>query len=104
MEIKPPEPKDSPFLVLSYDFTRIPYSFELSKNNSLLEYVYYKYKPMLIKAQKLVRNKQIAKALNYYRTISEQEIPDEFRAMIDRNIKDITQFMGRYFSSLHSSS
>ena len=100
MEIKPPEPKDSPFLVLSYDFTKMPYSFKLSKNNSFLEHFYYKYKPMLLKAQKLIRNKQIAKALNYYRTIAEQDIPDEFRAMVEQNIKDITEFMGRYFSSL----
>ena len=97
-DIKPPEAPDSPFLSLTYDFTQIPYDFYLSKDNQIFEYTYYKYKPMLIKAHKFIRSKQISKALNYYKVICDQEVPDEFKNMIQKNIQDINDFMGKYFS------
>lgn len=96
LELKPPDEEDTPFLTLTYDFSRIPHRFALSADHSILEYAYYKYKPMLVKAQKFIKRKQITKALNYYRVIREQEIPGEFRAMVDRNIEDITEYLQKY--------
>ncbi|PJZ26494.1 hypothetical protein CH357_03070 [Leptospira hartskeerlii] len=96
LELKPPEVDDAPFLTLTYDFGKIPHSFKLSKNYSIMEYSYYKYKPMLIKAQEFARRKMLKNALNYYRVIKSQNIPPELRKMINRNIKDITEFMEKY--------
>lgn len=98
LELKPPEPEDQPFLTLTYDFTRIPHKNPLSKNHSILEYAYYKYKPMLIKAQRFIQKKQITRALNYYRVIKDQQIPDELRIMIDKNISDITDYMNKFLT------
>ncbi|ABJ79447.1 Conserved hypothetical protein [Leptospira borgpetersenii serovar Hardjo-bovis str. L550] len=96
LELKPPEVDDAPFLTLTYDFDKIPHAFKLSKNYSIMEYSYYKYKPMLIKAQEFARRKMLKNALNYYRVIKSQNIPPELRKMINRNIKDITEFMEKY--------
>ncbi len=96
LELKTPEQEDTPFLTLTYDFTKIPHRFALSRNHTILEYAYYKYKSMLVKAQRFIKRKAITKALNYYRVIREQEIPDEFRAMIDKNIEDIKEYLQKY--------
>ncbi|APH41125.1 Uncharacterized protein A9P81_1285 [Leptospira interrogans serovar Copenhageni/Icterohaemorrhagiae] len=96
LELKPPEVDDAPFLTLTYDFDKIPHAFKLSKNYSIMEYSYYKYKPMLVKAQEFARRKMLKNALNYYRVIKSQNIPPELRKMINRNIKDITEFMVKY--------
>ncbi|WP_081605074.1 hypothetical protein [Leptospira alstonii] len=96
LELKPPEVDDAPFLTLTYDFNKIPHAFKLSKNYSIMEYSYYKYKPMLVKAQEFARRKMLKNALNYYRVIKSQNIPPELRKMINRNIKDITEFMEKY--------
>ncbi|EKP06561.1 hypothetical protein LEP1GSC018_2445 [Leptospira kirschneri str. 2008720114] len=96
LELKPPEMDDAPFLTLTYDFDKIPHAFKLSKNYSIMEYSYYKYKPMLVKAQEFARRKMLKNALNYYRVIKSQNIPPELRKMINRNIKDITEFMEKY--------
>ena len=96
--IKPPDLEDSPSLMLTYDFTKIPYHFRLSKDNLFFEYTYYKYKPMLSKAHKFIKKKQIGKALSYYKVINDQEIPDELRNMISKNIQDINDFMKKYLS------
>ena len=95
-ELKASEEEDTPFLTLTYDFNNIPHKFALSKDHNILEYVYYKYKPMLTKAQKFIKRKQITKALNYYRVISDQYIPEEFKKMIDRNIEDITEYLQKF--------
>ncbi|XDD51221.1 hypothetical protein AB3N59_05475 [Leptospira sp. WS92.C1] len=96
LELKPPEVDDAPFLTLTYDFDKIPHAFKLSKNYSIMEYSYYKYKPMLVKAQEFARRKMLKNALNYYRVIKSQNIPPELRKMINRNIKDISEFMEKY--------
>lgn len=96
LELKAPEEEDTPFLTLTYDFQKIPHEFILSRDHQIFEYAYYKYKPMLLKAQKYIKRKQITKALNYYRVIREQQIPPEFRRMIDQNIKDITEYLQKY--------
>ena len=97
-DIRPPELEDSASLTLTYDFTQIPYNFPLSKDNQIFEYSYYKYKPMLVKAHKFIKSKQIAKALNFYKTINDQEIPYELKSMITKNMEDINEFMTKYFS------
>ncbi len=99
LELKPPEVDDAPFLTLTYDFSKIPHSFRLSKNYSLMEYSYYKYKPMLMKAQEFARRKMLKNALNYYRVIKSQNIPPELKKMINRNILDITEFLEKYLMS-----
>lgn len=96
LELKPPDEEDTPFLTLTYDFTRIPHQFYLARDHNVFEYAYYKYKPMLAKAQHFIRRKQITRALNYYRVIREQQIPKEFRRMIDQNISDITEYLQKY--------
>ena len=96
LELKPPEQDDAPFLTLTYDFGKIPDSFRLSKNYSIMEYSYYKYKPMLMKAQEFARRKMLKNALNYYRVIKSQNIPTDLRKMINRNIEDITEFLEKY--------
>ncbi|MCX7633980.1 MAG: hypothetical protein N2Z22_11680 [Turneriella sp.] len=96
LELKTPDQEDTPFLTLTYDFTKIPHAYHLAKDNAIFEYAYYKYKPMLVKAHQFIKRKQITRALNYYRVIREQQIPPEFRRMIDRNIKDITEYLQKY--------
>jgi hypothetical protein len=96
LELKPPEEEDAPFLTLTYDFSRIPDSFKLSQNYHTMEYVYYKYKPMLLKAQEFTRRKMLKSALNYYRVIKSQNIPPEFKRMINRNIEDISEYLEKF--------
>jgi len=99
MELKTPEEEDTPFLTLTYDFTKIPHAYALSSDYSIFEFAYYKYKSMLVKAHKFIKRKHITKALNYYRVIRDQNIPDEFKKMIDRNIQDITEYLEKYLVS-----
>jgi len=96
LELKTPDQEDTPFLTLTYDFTKIPHAYRLAKDNGIFEYAYYKYKPMLVKAHQFIKRKQITRALNYYRVIREQQIPGEFKHMVDRNIKDITEYLQKY--------
>lgn len=99
LELKPPEEDDAPFLTLTYDFAKIPDSFKLSRDYHTMEYAYYKYKPMLVKAQEFTRRKMLKNALNYYRVIKSQNIPPEFKRMINRNIKDITEYLEKFLMS-----
>ncbi len=99
LELKPPDEDDAPFLTLTYDFSKIPDSFKLSRDYHTMEFVYYKYKPMLIKAQEFARRKMLKSALNYYRVIKSQNIPPEFRRMVNRNIQDITDYLEKFMMS-----
>jgi len=99
LELKPPDEDDAPFLTLTYDFTKIPDSFKLSRDYHTMEYAYYKYKPMLVKAQEFTRRKMLKNALNYYRVIKSQTIPPEFKRMINRNIQDITEYLEKFLMS-----
>ncbi|MCB1175696.1 MAG: hypothetical protein KDK39_19130, partial [Leptospiraceae bacterium] len=96
LELKPPEEDDAPFLTLTYDFSKIPDSFKLSADYHTMEFAYYKYKPMLVKAQEFTRRKMLKNALNYYRVIKSQNIPTEFKRMINRNIQDITEYLEKF--------
>lgn len=99
LELKPPDEDDAPFLTLTYDFGKIPDSFKLSRDYHTMEFAYYKYKPMLIKAQEFARRKMLKSALNYYRVIKSQNIPPEFRRMVNRNIQDITDYLEKFMMS-----
>jgi hypothetical protein len=99
LELKEPEQEDTPFITITYDFSKIPHQYSLSKDHNILEYAYYKYKPMLVKAQRFIRKKQITKALNYYRVIRDQQIPDALRTMVDKNIQDISEYLEKYLMS-----
>ncbi len=96
LELRPPDEDDAPYLTLTYDFSKIPDSFKLSRDYHTMEYAYYKYKPMLIKAQQFTRRKMLKNALNYYRVIKSQNIPPEFKRMINRNIQDITEYLEKF--------
>ncbi len=99
LELKPPDEDDAPFLTLTYDFSKIPDSFQLSRDYNTMEYAYYKYKPMLLKAQEFTRRKMLKNALNYYRVIKSQAIPPEMKRMINRNIQDITEYLEKFLMS-----
>lgn len=99
LELKPPDEDDAPFLTLTYDFGKIPDSFQLSRDYNTMEYAYYKYKPMLLKAQEFTRRKMLKNALNYYRVIKSQAIPPEMKRMINRNIQDITEYLEKFLMS-----
>jgi len=99
LELKEPEQEDTPFITITYDFSKIPHQYALSKDHNILEYAYYKYKPMLVKAQRFIRKKQITKALNYYRVIRDQQIPETLRNMVDKNIQDISEYLEKYLMS-----
>ena len=99
LELKPPEEDDAPFLTLTYDFSKIPDSFQLSRDYNTMEYAYYKYKPMLLKAQEFTRRKMLKNALNYYRVIKSQAVPPEMKRMINRNIQDITEYLEKFLMS-----
>jgi hypothetical protein len=53
----------------------------------------------LIKAQEFARRKMLKNALNYYRMIKSQNIPPEFKRMINRNIQDITDYIEKFMMS-----
>ena len=93
LEIKRPEKKESPFFVLSYDFTKIPDAAEFNKKKQEIGYAYQKYRPMLVKAQEFTRRKMIQNALNYYEVIVAQDIPEELKRMINKNISDISSYL-----------
>ena len=94
-ELTPPEPKDSPSFSLTYNFSNLPNDYHLSKNNSVFGYTFYKYKDMLKNAEKLTDKKEMAKAMNYYKTIAQQDIPIEMKLMVEKNIKDISEYMSK---------
>jgi hypothetical protein len=91
--------KELPILKVSYDFTRLPDEFGLSREQNILEYSFYKYKPMLEKAAEYIKMRKVRDAINYYKVIMGQNIPPEFKAMIRRNISDLTEYLEKYLTS-----
>ena len=57
VEIKRSEKKESPFFVLSYDFTKIPDTSKFHKRKQEMGNAYQKYRSMLVKAQEFTRRK-----------------------------------------------
>ncbi len=91
--------RELPILKVSYDFKKLPDEFSLSREKNILEYSFYKYKPMLEKADEFIKHRHVRDAINYYRVVLDQNIPIEFKAMIKRNIRDLTEYLEKYLSS-----
>lgn len=91
--------RELPILKVSYDFKKLPDQFSLSREKNILEYSFYKYKPMLSKADEYIKQKRVRDAINYYKVVLDQNIPIEFKAMIKRNIRDLTEYLEKYLSS-----
>lgn len=91
--------KELPILKVSYDFNKLPDQFSLSRDKNILEYSFYKYKPMLQKANDYMKHRKVRDAINYYKVILEQNIPPEFKKMIRANIQDLTDYLEKYLSS-----
>ena len=84
---------------MSFDFKKLPDEFSLSREKNILEYSFYKYKPMLQKADEFIKHRQVRDAINYYKVVADQNIPVEFKAMIRKNIRDLTEYLEKYLSS-----
>jgi len=91
--------KELPILKVTYDFTRLPDEASLSREKNILEYAFYKYKPMLEKAQIYIKHRKVRDAINYYKVVQAQNIPPEFKSMIRKNINDLTEYLEKYLSS-----
>ncbi len=91
--------KELPILKVSYDFKKLPDQFSLSREKNILEYSFYKYKPMLQKADEYIKHRHVKDAINYYKVVLDQNIPIEFKAMIKKNIRDLTEYLEKYLSS-----
>ncbi len=91
--------KELPILKVSYDFSKLPDEFSLSKDQNILQYSFYKYKPMLEKANELIKLRNVRDAINYYSVVKEQNIPPEFKVMLDKNIGELTEYIEKYLST-----
>ena len=91
--------KDLPILKVTYDFKKLPDEFSLSREKNILEYAFYKYRPLLEKADDLIKKRKVRDALNYYRVVMQQNIPPEFKTMIRKNINDLNEYLEKYLTS-----
>lgn len=91
--------KELPVLKVTYDFSRLPDEFSLSRDKNILEYAFYKYKPLLEKADEYINKRLIKDAINYYKVVMSQNIPPEFKSMIRKNINDLVEYLEKYFAA-----
>jgi len=91
--------RELPILKVSYDFKKLPDEFSLSREKNILEYSFYKYKPMLEKADVFIKHRHVRDAINYYKVVLDQNIPVEFKAMIKKNIRDLTEYLEKYLTA-----
>ncbi len=91
--------RELPILKVSYDFTKLPDEFSLAREKNILEYSYYKYKPMLERAGEFIKKRKVKDAINYYKVVMGQNIPPEFKIMIRKNINDLTEYLEKYLST-----
>lgn len=91
--------RELPILKVTYDFSRLPDEFSLSRDKNILEYSFYKYKPLLEKANEFIKKRLIRDAINYYKVVLSQNIPPEFKAMVRKNINDLVEYLEKYFTS-----
>ena len=90
--------KELPILKVSYDFTKLPDDIGLSREKNIIEYAFYKYKPMLEKANEFIKKREVRNAINYYKVVMSQNIPPEFKSMIRKNLDDLTEYLEKYLS------
>lgn len=77
-------------LVVTYAFDNMPENLSYSK-----------YKPMLRNAVRLTLLGNLQEGLDMFKMVREQNLPKEFKDMIDKNIQDITYFLrGMYRAQL----
>jgi hypothetical protein len=38
-------------------------------------------------------------AINYYKVVMDQDIPHEFKEMLSQNIKDLNEYLTKYYTS-----
>ncbi len=91
--------KELPILKVSYDFTKLPDDFSLSRDKNILEYSFYKYKSMLEQANEFIKTRNVKDAINYYKVVLSQNIPFEFKAMLRKNINELTEYIEKYLAS-----
>ena len=91
--------KELPILKVSYDFKKLPDEFSLSREKNILEYSFYRYKPMLVRADEFIKQRRVKDAINYYRVVMDQNIPVEFKKMIRKNIRDLTEYLEKYLGA-----
>ncbi len=89
---EPPPPPPKPRRTLRQPI-RLTYDFRNIFNNKY----YRKYRDMLNEAATLVAEKKLDEALEYYHVISDQNIPQSFKLMIQQNIKDIEETISDTF-------
>jgi hypothetical protein len=90
--------KELPILKVSYDFTKLPDEIGLSREKNIIEYAFYKYKPMLEKANEYIKKRKVRDAINYYKVVMSQNIPPEFKSMIRKNLSDLTEYLEKYLT------
>jgi hypothetical protein len=90
--------KELPILKVSYDFSRLPDEIGLSREKNIIEYAFYKYKPMLEKANEYIKKRKVRDAINYYKVVMSQNIPPEFKSMIRKNLNDLTEYLEKYLT------
>ena len=91
--------RELPILRVTYDFSKLPDDLSLSREKNILEYSFYKYKPMFERAQELIKTRKVRDAINYYKVVMAQNIPPEFKAMIRKNINDLTEYLEKYLTA-----
>ena len=91
--------RELPILKVSYDFSKLPDEFSLAREKNILEYSYYKYKPMLERASEYLKKRKVKDAINYYKVVMSQNIPPEFKNMIRKNVNDLTEYLEKYLTS-----
>lgn len=91
--------KELPILKVNFDFSKLPEQTHLSREQNILEYSFYKYKPMLEKAGELIKKRRVREAIDYYKVVMGQNIPPEFKMMIRKNINDLTEYLEKYLST-----
>ncbi|MBN2401260.1 MAG: hypothetical protein JXN64_02570 [Spirochaetes bacterium] len=91
--------KELPILKVTYDFSKLPDEFTLSKDQNILQFSFYKYKPMLEKANELIKMRNVRDAINYYNVVKGQNIPPEFKVMLDKNIGELTEYIEKYLTA-----
>ena len=99
MERYAPKRKELPILRVTYAFDKLPDRNTLSREQNVLEYSFYKYKPMLEKAGDYIKRRRVKDALNYYKVILDQNIPKEFKTMVQKNVNDLNEYLEKYMNS-----
>jgi hypothetical protein len=94
-----PKRKELPILRVSYSFDKLPERNTLSREQNVLEFSFYKYKPLIEKANDYIKRRRVKDALNYYKVILDQNIPEEFKSMIRQNVDDLNEYLQKYMNS-----